>query len=31
MRYDDFTPEKADFETEDDFARFGFCEVRKSA
>ena len=22
MRYDDFTPEKADFETEDDFARF---------
>ena len=22
MRYDDFTPEKADFETADDFARF---------
>ena len=22
MRYDDFAPEKADFETEDDFARF---------
>ena len=22
MRYDDFTPEKADFETEDDFVRF---------
>lgn len=22
MRYDDFTPEKADFETEDDFACF---------
>ena len=29
MRYDDFTPEKADFETADDFARF--MDFMKSA
>ena len=31
MRYDDFTPEKADFETADDLRASWFCEVRKSA